>query len=211
MSERTVLPDFLWEEAPRGRTVQREHVRGVPGEVGLWVFIFGDMTVFGAMLITSMVESRHERPVFATSSASLHQPLGATNTMLLLVSSLLVVLAARSHRAQDAAAAGRLLTGALFCAGGFVALKAVEYSVEVGGGHDPSTNLFFTFYFVLTGLHLVHVLIGVGLLLTWRTKTRRQRSWIESSAFVESASSYWHMVDLLWIAIYSLLYLVRVA
>jgi nitric oxide reductase NorE protein len=211
VTERTVLPDFLWGDAPTVRSRQRERVRGVPGEVGLWVFIFGDMTVFGAMLITFMAESRRDRPVFEASSSSLHQPLGATNTMLLLASSLLVVLAGRAHRAQDAQTAGRLLTGALLCAGSFVALKAVEYSLEVSGGHDPSTNLFFTFYFVLTGLHLVHVLIGAGLLLAWRTKARRQRSWLESGAFVESASSYWHMVDLLWIAIYTLLYLVSVS
>jgi nitric oxide reductase NorE protein len=92
----------------------------------------------------------------------------------------------------------------------FGVVKAFEYTHEIGSGHVPSSSIFFTFYFVLTGIHLVHVLVGSGLLLGWMAKAHARRRWDSSRRYVEAAAVYWHMVDLLWVVIFTLVYLVHV-
>jgi nitric oxide reductase NorE protein len=198
-------------ESPRSVTRDRHRTPGVPGEVGIWIFVLGDMTIFGAIFSVFLWQNRGDRGLFAASTQQLYQPIGAANTLVLLLSSYLVVLAMHAHRAGRLAGARHLLTGALACAAAFAALKALEYSLEIGDHHTPTSNIFFTFYFVLTGIHLLHVLIGAVLLGFWLRKAGRSASWSDSRGFAEGAAVYWHMVDLLWIVIFTLLYLVCVA
>jgi nitric oxide reductase NorE protein len=113
-----------------------------------------------------------------------------------------------AHRRGDRAGSTRLIFGALGCAFAFGAVKAAEYTQSITGGHTPATNLFFAFYYVLTGVHLLHVLIGAGLLGAWVLALRRRRPWETGRRLFEGIAVYWHMVDLLWIAIFTLVYLV---
>jgi nitric oxide reductase NorE protein len=206
------LPDFLcfdgepaWEstQTPTGRVVGH-----IPGEGGVWIFILGDMTLFGAILAAVMWE-RHRRPAFvADSAAHLQAGFGATNTIVLLVSSYLVVWAIHAHRSERHRVARGCVIGALVCAGVFVVLKTMEYGYEFRAGFTPWTNVFFTYYFALTGLHLLHVIIGAVLLTWWWRMARHNRPWPQSRVSVEAIAVYWHMVDLLWIAIFTLVYLV---
>jgi nitric oxide reductase NorE protein len=214
-SGQEALPDFLWtEDRPLVVRSAVERLRPdaagvVPGEIGLWVFVLGDMSVFGLFFVVFMFEGRRNADLFAAGAASLVQGMGFTNTLVLLASSWLVVLALHAHRAERQATALRLLAGALGCALVFVIVKAFEYAHELGIGHRPSSDLFFTFYFVLTAIHLVHVLVGSGLLAGWVAKARARRPWESSRRYVECAAVYWHMVDLLWVVIFTLVYLVH--
>ncbi|MFT4262240.1 MAG: cytochrome c oxidase subunit 3 [Nocardioides sp.] len=212
------LPDFLW--APSTEREARAAVAGaatpppnpgrgrVPGEPGVWIFLLGDMSLFGAFFVVFTWENRQDRELFAAATQALHQPIGAVNTFVLLLSSYLVVRALAATRAGRPAPARRLLAGAIGCGLVFGALKAVEYALEIGGGHTPATSAFFTFYFVLTGVHLLHVVIGMSLLALWwrRLGTADGAGELLSA----SAGAYWHMVDLLWVLIFTLLYLVCV-
>jgi nitric oxide reductase NorE protein len=211
------LPDFLWVEDADHPAVRRPHRASkvadesaghTPGEAGLWVFILGDMTLFGAIFGVFMAERRSDRAGFKQSAAQLIQPVGAVNTLVLLLSSYLVVWAVFAHRRGRHATARRLVLAAMACAATFVCLKAIEYSVEVSAGHTPATGLFFTFYFVLTGLHLLHVIAGTALLSVWTVMLARRAPWSSSRRVVEGIAVYWHMVDLLWIGIFTLVYLV---
>lgn len=92
----------------------------------------------------------------------------------------------------------------------FAVLKITEYVAEVGAGYTPGTNLFFTYYFVLTGIHLPHVLIGALLLFSLWRGLRGPKPGI-SAGFAEGAGICWHMVDLLWVVLFPLLYLSRLA
>jgi nitric oxide reductase NorE protein len=130
------------------------------------------------------------------------------NTLVLLVSVYLVVCGVYAHRCGRHRIAMHFVVGAVVCAAVFALLKAGEYVYEIHGGSTPSTNLFFTHFFALTGLHLVHVLVGSGLLTAWCVMAHRQRPWEQSHTTVEGIAVYWHMVDLLWIAIFTLAYLV---
>ena len=210
------LPDFLVtdDEVAAPRTVHPRKAPGThhtPGEPGLWIFILGDMTLFGALLIALMWENRQFSTAFQSSAAQLNRPIGAVNTLVLLFSSYLVVAATWAQRRDDYRRARRSVHGALACGVVFVALKTVEYTQAIAAGHTPTSNLFFTMYYVLTGLHLSHVLIGAVLLVVWRISLRRFRFFTPSAQLTEGIAVYWHMVDLLWVLIFPLVYLVCAA
>jgi nitric oxide reductase NorE protein len=209
------LPEFLWDRdgvdgglrqpSPRPAKARAGHT---PGEAGLWIFILGDMTLFAAILIVFLWERRSDPVAFEESAHQLIQPIGAANTLILLLSSYLVVRATYAHRGGRHPQSRRLIAGAVGCAAVFAGLKAFEYYSAISSGHTPSTGTFFTFYFVLTGLHLLHVIVGTALLLVWQAMLKRRRSWTGSQKVAEGIASYWHMVDLLWVAIFTLVYLV---
>jgi nitric oxide reductase NorE protein len=211
------LPEFLWSDVDDPAPVRSRQPSGtpssghVPGEAGLWIFILGDMSLFGAMFVVLMWENRSARPLFHRCALELYQSIGLVNTLVLLLSSYLVVAATWAHRCGDHAGAARFILGALGCALVFAGLKALEYAQGIASGHTPATNLFFTFYFVLTGVHLLHVLVGSGLLGAWWFSLGRRRPWNAARRLFEGVAVYWHMVDLLWIAIFTLVYLVCAA
>lgn len=203
------LPGFVWDEHDHGPAAEartRPESGNAPGELGLWVFILGDMTLFGLFFAVFLWENRLDRVGFAASAAHLHRAIGGVNTLVLLLSSYLVVIALHAYRRGAMARVRVVLTGVIGCAVVFAALKAVEYSAALGAGHVVTSNMFWTFYFVLTGIHLLHVLIGAVLIALWHRNTRAGTSAAGGRRFPEIAAVYWHMVDLLWVVIFTLLY-----
>lgn len=195
--------------ATRGRLDTRRATRHIPGEQGWWIFILGDMTVF-ALLFGAYVQARSRDPAFFnTAQQSLNQSFGAINTVLLLCSSLLVVTGIRAVRIGACNIARSTFVGA-FCFGlGFIFIKFLEWSHHIGVDQTPATNDFWLYYYLVTGLHLFHLLIGMGLLVFIITQARRQPL-VGTRRFivVEGGACYWHMVDLLWVVIFPLFYLV---
>lgn len=180
----------------------------VPGEPGVWIFLFGDMVVFGVFFATFMYQRAQAPELFDASRHTLNIAIGLTNTLVLLTSSLLVVTAVRAIRLSQRGAAQLMLAGALVCGLIFIGLKAVEYTGKVTAGHVPTQNNFYLYFFILTGLHLFHVLIGVGVLILLMTQARRRNLTATRMAVVEGGGCFWHLVDLLWIVLFALLYLV---
>lgn len=182
--------------------------RRIPGESGTWVFLFGDMLVFGAFFVTFLVERAKAPDVFDVARTTLHLGVGVANTLVLLTSSLFVVLALGAMRSGARSVATRAVAAAIGCGLVFVALKVFEYVSLVGAGHGPGANHFYLYYFVLTGLHLFHVTMGLAVLAFMLTQTRRDELSHTRTALVEGAACFWHLVDLLWIFLFALLYLV---
>ncbi len=182
--------------------------RRIPGESGTWVFLFGDMLVFGAFFVTFLVERAKAPDVFDVARTTLHLGVGVANTLVLLTSSLFVVLALGAMRTGARSVATRAVAAAIGCGLVFVALKVFEYVSLVGAGHGPGTNHFYLYYFILTGLHLFHVTVGLAVLAFMLTQTRRDELSHTRTALVEGAACFWHLVDLLWIFLFALLYLV---
>ncbi|WP_245906160.1 cytochrome c oxidase subunit 3 family protein [Mycolicibacterium palauense] len=175
----------------------------------MWVFIFGDMTVF-AILFGVYLYYRGEDPgLFNESQLRLNQTFGVINTFVLLTSSLLVVTAVRAVRRGAHVLARRLVYAAMACGVVFVANKAIEYGQKISHDIVPGTNQFFMYFYVMTGLHLLHVVIGMALLGLIVKLTRRPALTGREEGYMEGAASFWHMVDLLWIVIFPLLYLVK--
>lgn len=185
----------------------------VPGEPGLWVFLLGDATVFGALFVGVLVYRLRRPEVFRASAATLSVPVGTVNTVVLLTSSLVMATAVAALRSdRDAAVVGRtvrrLLAGVVACAAVFAALKIGEY-VRVGAaGHGPASDVFFTLYYALTAIHLLHLAIGTVLVVVLGRILAASPDPAARLALARGVASYWHLVDLLWIVLFPLLYLV---
>jgi nitric oxide reductase NorE protein len=181
----------------------------LPGETGVWVFILGDMLMF-ALLFSVFVYYRSEDvPLFSHSQTTLNQTLGAFNTLLILSSSWFVALAIHSARKNLGNISARFFSLAFLCGLGFVVVKFFEYREKIIAGFTITTNDFYMYYFMLTGIHLVHVVIGMGV-LAFLIMTSRNPNLEDSHVNVlESGASFWHMVDILWIVLFALFYLLR--
>lgn len=180
----------------------------IPGEVGIWVFVLGDMMIF-ALFFCVFVWYRADDPVlYAESQALLNQNYGAINTVLLLLSSWFVVMALTGARQGMGVVVPRLFAGAWLCGFGFAVLKVIEYSEKVGQGLTLTTNDFFMYYYIFTGIHALHLLIGLGVLTYLIIRSHGGGRGPSDISVFESGATFWHMVDLLWIVLFPLIYLV---
>jgi nitric oxide reductase NorE protein len=183
--------------------------RHLPGEEGTWIFILGDMTVF-ALLFGVYVDARSKDPaLFDRSQVVLNQNYGAINTLLLLASSLMVVTGIRAIRHNVRNLAPAMFAGAIACGLGFSFMKYLEWSDKLSHGFKPATNDFWMYYYILTGLHFFHLLLGMAVLTYLFVQARKPQLNVRQFAFVEGGACFWHMVDLLWIVLFPLLYLVK--
>lgn len=184
-------------------------VRRLPAEEGIWAFVFADMVVFAIFFNVFAYYHHLEPAVFHAGQNSLAIGLGLINTFILLASSWSMVLALRAVRARARRATIARLLVTLGCGGAFAALKIVEYSAKVAAGHYPVSDNFYMLYFMFTGIHLLHLIVGmvaVGCLAGFARTT----DWSEAHVrYFEGGAVYWHMVDLLWVVLFPLIYLVR--
>ncbi|MDG2005495.1 MAG: cytochrome c oxidase subunit 3 [Novosphingobium sp.] len=199
------------EKAPSGGLASGPDESGahVPGEPGLWILLFGEMSFFAALFASFLYYRGFDPSGFAEAQKQLSQTVGLINTLLLLTSSLFVAHGVRAVRAAQTSLAPRLFVLGIVCAIGFIACKSFEYYELFDHGIAISDHTFYSFYFGLTVLHLGHVVIGTILLSLMASATRRPLKKPTHFAMVESGACFWHMVDLLWIVIFALLYLVE--
>lgn len=181
----------------------------VPGEEGVWIFILGDICVFAVFFTYYLVQRGKHVDLFDVSQSTLNKNFGAVNTIFLLISSLFVVLAVRAMRVADRLLAQRLIAAAFLCGVAFIVVKVFEYSERIAAHQIPTTNGFYLLYFVLTGLHLFHLILGLGVLTALYFLARRVELSKHQWAFFEGGACFWHMVDLLWLVLFPLLFLVR--
>jgi nitric oxide reductase NorE protein len=183
--------------------------RRLPGEPGIWFVIFGDLLAFGALFLTFMYYRATSPADFAAGQDVMNRGIGIANTLLLLVGSLAVVQGAHAYRAGARLAADHALTAAIVCGLAFLVLKSVEYGQKLSESLMPNANEFFLLYFTYTGIHFFHVVVGVLILLYVRSVARRVVPDARDVEVVESGGIFWHLVDLLWIVLFALFYLVH--
>ncbi|MDA4108649.1 cytochrome c oxidase subunit 3 [Mycolicibacterium holsaticum] len=202
MTEVTTVP------SPSGLGSRKSLVRShLPGESSMWFFVIGDLIIFGVYFVVYMYYRGQHQELFLASQAKLNYNIGAVNTVVLLTSSLFVALGTSAARAGKATDAYRLFCLALAGGAAFPVLKAFEYIPEITAGLTPGTNLFFMFYYVMTGMHLCHVFLG--LVILYFVARSLQGPAAPRMSLVETGATYWHMVDLLWLVLFALLYLMR--
>jgi nitric oxide reductase NorE protein len=187
--------------------IQSKPARHLPGEAGIWIFIGGDLLVFSLFFATFLYYRGANLALFEHSQASLGRGFGLFNTLILLSSSLLVATAVKSAREGLHGRAGRLLVAAMVCGLGFGASKSLEYAAKFHAGITVQTDDFFMFYFMLTGIHMVHVIFATAMLFYLWTQTRAVQRGAHYLNVMEAGGVFWHMVDLLWVALFALLYL----
>jgi nitric oxide reductase NorE protein len=180
----------------------------LPAEVGVWVFIGGDLIVFAIFFMTFVWHRANNLQVFADSQLLLNRNLGLLNTFLLLTGSLFVAQALRQARLGGDHVAS-LLMATIFCGLGFCGVKVLEYYQKISAGITLNTNEFFIYYFMFTGIHLFHVLIGLGILFYTWNRARHSEMSEGYVRILEGSGAFWHLVDLLWIVLFALLYLMQ--
>jgi nitric oxide reductase NorE protein len=176
---------------------------------GVWVFIGADSVIFAILFLTFMQDRLKNPALFEASRHTLNMHLGGIDTLILLTSSWSVALAIQALKRDLSDRVPRYLLGGVLTGLMFVASKSIEYFQKFTHGLAPSTNPFFMWYFTLTGIHLVHVLLGTSLLAFLWVKARSGAFSSTHRAVPESVASFWHLVDLLWIVLFPLLYLMR--
>lgn len=177
----------------------------------IWIFIALDCSSFGLFFLVFMVERLGQVAAFDHSSQQLNAVLGFLNACILITSSWLVAWANLAGRGGDIRAARRLLVWALAVGACFGAVKSYEYYEKLAHGVTVATHEFYTFYYALTGIHFIHYVVGMVLLGVLASGPQKYGPVAENRAhylrWLEGGSLYWHMVDLLWVFIFSLLYL----
>ncbi len=170
-----------------------------------------DSVIF-ALLFGSFMQARlHNPAVFETSRHALNMNLGGIDTLILLTSSWSVALGIQALKRDLVEHASRYLLGGVLTGLMFMVSKSIEYVEKIAAGITPVTNEFYMWYFTLTGIHLVHVVAGTGLLSYVWVRSRRGAYSASRRVVPECVVSFWHLVDLLWIVIFPLLYLQRAA
>jgi len=181
----------------------------IPGEAGVWILLFGEMSFFSLLFATFLYNRGFDPSGFAEAQTELSQTIGLANTLILLTSSLFVAKGVHATRQARTGAAPRFFVLGMAMALSFILLKGLEYHELFNRGIAVNSHTFFSFYFGLTVLHLGHVVIGTILLGLIANATRRPLAKPVHLAMIESGACFWHMVDLLWIVIFALLYLVE--
>jgi len=180
----------------------------LPGDLAMWFFILAELTVFAIFFIGFAVSEQLNTDIFAQGKAQLHQTSGLINTLALITSSFFVALALSAmHKTQSKKAVYLILIAKVF-ASIYISVKIWEYLSLFEQGITIETNSFFTLYFLITAFHLMHVLLGMVILSfiahsAWHDKYNNN----DLSGF-EAGASYWHMVDLLWIILFPLIYVI---
>ena len=173
----------------------------LPGDPMIWVLIFSELVAFGLFLGAFVVARAIHPAMFAAGQETLNSHLAGLNTLVLVTSGWAAARATKAARAREKRTTRRWILIAMALGGFFIAIKLAEYAEEIGRGVGLETSPFFTLYFLLTGFHLLHV--GLGIVILAVVCCRAEVSGVETGA------AFWHMVDLVWIAMFPILYLVH--
>ncbi len=194
------------------------------GSLGMWLFLITEIMFFGGMFTAYAVYRYAYYNAFIEGSSHLNVPLGAANTVVLIVSSLTMALAVHAAQRGKKKAMVAWLALTIVLGGAFLGVKVVEYKDKYDHGLIPGAlwnpkheggvappaemQLFFSLYFAMTGMHALHMVIGIGIMLALMRMALRGRFSPEYYAPVEVSGLYWHFVDIVWIFLFPLLYLI---
>jgi cytochrome c oxidase subunit III len=188
--------------------------------LGMWVFLVTEVLFFGGLFVTYTVYRVYYPAAFAAASHELDILLGGINTAVLITSSLTMALAVHAAQLGQRQRLMMFLVATMVLGSIFLGIKGVEYYHKFVEHHVPGANfqfekeyarhaqIFFSLYFIMTGLHAVHMIIGIAVLLVMWLWAWRGGITAEYAAPIEISGLYWHFVDIVWIFLFPLLYLI---
>ena len=180
---------------------------GIPnGKLGMWLFLASEVMFFTG-LIGAYLVLRMSNPAWPGHEGHLNVAIGTVNTLLLISSSTTIVLALAASAREALPVVRRWLLATVVLGSGFLIIKGTEYAAKFAHHIVPSTNVFWSCYFVLTGFHAAHVLGGILFNLLVLSYTASAARWAMYRQRLELAGLYWHFVDIVWIFLFPMLYL----
>ena len=187
-----------------------------PGDLAIWIIIYVEFITFALLFLGYAFSRRLDVELFNASQLAVNQTSGFINTFIFITSSYFVVKAVNSIKSMTQESykefntqASKWLLFAIICGVAFLMIKITEFSHIFGEGINLSTNKFFMFYILLTGFHFMHVLLGSVILFNIYQKAKIYGYTLDDHRGFETGASYWHMVDLLWIVLFPLIYIIR--
>lgn len=179
----------------------------LPGDLAMWIFILVELTAFAFFFIGFAVTEQLNKQMFIEGKAQLHTFSGVINTIALITSSLFVALSVNAlHRKKLKYTAFHLFVGLIFALV-YLFVKGWEYQSLFSQGIDIETNTFFTLYFLITAFHFLHVILGMVILVYMLIRALKNAYQDDFTGF-EAGACYWHMVDMLWIILFPLIYVI---
>ena len=191
-SAKSPAPDF----SQKNRAPQNQ----LPGELLMWVLILSELAVFGAGLLAFLAVRLTDPTGFAEAQTHLHRTGAAANTLILVTSGWLAALGVQAADASQTRRLRLLLAAAIGFGAVFLILKGTEYADLWAQGIGTETHAFYTFSYLLTGFHAAHVAAGMILLALV--------GWLGTPKAVETGAAFWHMVDLVWVLLFPVVYLI---
>lgn len=176
-----------------------------PGGILLWILIFLELITFGIALIALVVSSKENPDLFHQSRLQLDTTFGAINTIFLLVSGFFMVTTVHQFKLNNFKKASVFIKLTMLGGFLFLVLKGIEYYFKINQGFTLDYNSFYTFYWLLTGFHVIHVIVGLIILLFIKKGIKKSTAVIED---VEASATFWHMCDLIWLLLFPMLYLI---
>ena len=181
--------------------------RSARGKIGIWWFLASEIMVFGGFIATYVLYRMASGGAWAPMAKHVSAPLGTFNTIILLTSSLTMVKAFEAVDAEDKKRTRSFLLVTVLLGLAFLGVKAIEYSMEIANGYTPLSGIFWSFYYAMTGLHGLHVLVGIIANFALYVMAVKGTLWPGTQQRVEYVGLYWHFVDVVWIFLFPLLYL----
>jgi nitric oxide reductase NorE protein len=186
-----------------------QEIDGPPGDLAIWIYILAEMLVFGVMFVVYAFSRANQVELFNASQLTLSRTAGAVNTLVLITSSYCVVRAVSAIKQGMSRLCANWLIVAILLGGTFISIKLWEFSEKFSAGISLDSNDFYMFYLTLTFFHFMHVLMGITILAFVIVKAWRGGYSVQDHVGVETGASFWHMVDLLWIILFPLIYVIR--
>ena len=177
-------------------------------KLGMWLFLGTEILLFGGLFAAYAIFRAKYPEMFAEQHEELNKQMGAINTCILIFSSLTMAMGVTAIKRGKQQLTAILLLITILCGLGFGVVKYFEYSAKFAHHIYPDTSIFFSLYFLMTGLHMLHVFIGLLILATILVLTWKGKFTSEYNTPVEIGGLYWHLVDLIWIYLFPLLYLI---
>ncbi|MBP7395633.1 MULTISPECIES: cytochrome c oxidase subunit 3 [Flavobacterium] len=178
-----------------------------PGGILMWIIIFLELITFGMALVAFVYYGSENSTVFHQSRLELNTTFGAVNTVFLLTSGFFMANAVHLFKEKEVLKSSVYFKLAILGGFLFLALKSVEYYHKIENGITLDTNMFYTFYWLLTGFHVIHVIIGM-VILAWTNYGMIKKKSDTAIEDVEGCAAFWHMCDLIWLLLFPTLYLI---
>ncbi len=199
---------------------EHTHYDAEASKIGMWLFIFTELLLFGGLFIVYSIYRFMNQDAFHLAAEELNTTIGAINTILLLVSSMTIAMSTSTLQLKKKGVTLALLAVTVLIGLIFLVNKYFEWGLKFEHGIWPGSEhllndfsqgeiLFFGLYFVMTGLHALHIIIGLIIILVAAWRVHKGTVNENRASLLENAGLYWHLVDLIWIFLFPLFYLIH--
>jgi nitric oxide reductase NorE protein len=178
-----------------------------PGGILMWIIIFLELFTFGFILIAMVYQGKEEPALFHSSRLLLNSTFGAINTVFLLTSGFFMAISVHFIKQKKIEKTALYLKLTILFGLLFLILKSIEYYAKIEAGFGIDYNTFFTYYWMLTLFHVIHVVVGLVILVSVYVSLKKQKDDFSIEDF-EASATFWHMCDLIWLLLFPVIYLI---